>query len=239
MSPALPVFSSQPSAQPLFPAFPSPMEILISLKRFYCSWEPSSPASRGNTMSFNIPAHSPDSCTSGHLEQRSWDCFIWQWLATPCCLKNSHHVPSKQLRFGNQTINRSHIHGRECGQHVAITLKLHPESLALAGYNISTHESIYPLVNQLPPGLLQERLSKAPVGLATAPPPDPAGALEKAGLKIVSAGLEKQTISPRSQGKQWVLRGSPERVSRVKGGTGFFWIEDKECVYVPPEKWPW
>lgn len=36
-----------------------------------------------------------------------------------------------------------------------------------------------------------------------------------------------------------MLRGIPERVSRVKGGTGFFWIEDKECIYVPPEKWPW
>lgn len=83
-----------------------------------------------------------------------------------------------------------------------VAIKLHPESLALAGYNISTHESIYPLVNHLPPGLLQERLSKAPVGLGTAPPPDPAGALEKAGLKRESTGLENQTISPRSQGKQ-------------------------------------
>lgn len=66
---------------------PAPTEILILLKRFYCSCDSGSSVSCRNTMSFNIPTHSPDSFTLGHLEQSCWDCFIWQWLATPCCWK--------------------------------------------------------------------------------------------------------------------------------------------------------
>ena len=60
----------------LYSVFPSPIEILILLKRFYCGCDSSSSASCRNTMSFNIPAHSPDSFTSGHLEQSCFDSFM-------------------------------------------------------------------------------------------------------------------------------------------------------------------
>lgn len=95
-------------------------------------------------------------------------------------------------------------------------------SLALAGYNISTHESIYPLANHLLPGLLQERLSKAQLLLLTQPE-----LWRKLGSKECPQVWKTNIDITKVTGQAMNVEGIPERVSRVKGGTGFFCIEDK------------
>jgi hypothetical protein len=150
--PVLPAFTSWPSGHPsLLPAFPSPTEILILLKRFHCSCDSSSSASCGNTMSLNIPTHSPDSLTSGHLEQPCWDCFIWQWLATPCCWKGSQHKKTASVFWTAALLsqpgpNWDPVYRHECSHQVTA---LKPYSWFALCQLDKTHPFINPSIHSL------------------------------------------------------------------------------------------
>ena len=91
---------------------PSPTEILILLKRFYCSCDSSSSASRRNTMSFNIPVHSPDSFTSGHLEQSCGDGFmtmIGNTLLQKSDSLETHQCAPHTFLLSHQAANHSQL----------------------------------------------------------------------------------------------------------------------------------
>lgn len=105
--------------------FPSPTEILILLKRFYCSCDSSSSASRRNTMSFNIPVHSPDSFTSGHLEQSCGDGFmtmIGNTLLRKSGSLETHQCALHTFLLSHQTANHSQFNWSECGHQMTISL---------------------------------------------------------------------------------------------------------------------
>ena len=118
--------------------FPSPTEILILLKRFYCSCDSSSSASRRNTMSFNIPVHSPDSFTSGHLEQSCGDGFmtmIGNTLLRKSGSLETHQCALHTFLLSHQTTNHSQFNRSECGHQMTIlyNLSLNIPNFALWG----------------------------------------------------------------------------------------------------------
>ena len=108
--------------------FPSPTEILILLKRFYCSCDSSSSASRRNTMSFNIPVHSPDSFTSGHLEQSCGNGFmtmIGNTLLRKSGSLETHQCALHTFLLSHQTATHSQFNWSECGHQMTILHKCH------------------------------------------------------------------------------------------------------------------